>query len=360
MSLTTLGFHHVTMVAQNAQRTVTFYRDLLGLKLVKKTVNFDLPSTYHLYFGDATGSPGSLLTFFEWPTAPRGGYGVGGIHHVALSVPDQAAQLKWKRRLMDHGVRVSGPYDRGYFTSIYFADPDGQILEIATEGPGFAIDEPMNALGRVLITPDISRLPSGRDEALIASRNWSEPVPQITPEMVITQIHHVTGMTDDLAASDAFYQQALGLSLIKMSMNQDDPDTLHYFWANYDGTRILPMSDMTLFGWPKGARPSREGVGQTHHIAFRAADDDQQVRWREHLLRLGLQVSEVRDRSYFRSIYFRTHDGQLVEIATDGPGFAADEDPDHLGERLCLPYWLEPQRSAIEASLAPIDAEAVR
>src|SRR4051812_30913421 len=159
---TTLGFHHVTMVSRDAARTLAFYRDLLGLKLVKKTVNFDVPGTYHLYFGDGAGNPGTLLTFFEWPHAARGNWGVGGIHHVALGVENETEQLKWKRRLTDAGVPVSGPYNRGYFKSIYFADPDGQILEIATAGPGFDIDEPADALGQQLINPKSTQLPSGR------------------------------------------------------------------------------------------------------------------------------------------------------------------------------------------------------
>src|SRR5262245_38849608 len=139
----TIGFHHITMVSADARRTLGFYRDLLGIGLVKRTVNFDDPGSYHLYFGDETGQPGTLLTFFEWPGARRGKWGVGGIHHLALGVSTKEAQLKWKRRLMDAGVAVTGPFNRGYFHSIYFADPDGQILEIATKGPGYDIDEPI-------------------------------------------------------------------------------------------------------------------------------------------------------------------------------------------------------------------------
>ena len=136
MAFTTEGFHHVTMVSRDAQRTLAFYRDLLGLRLVKKTVNFDIPNTYHLYFGDDTGSPGSILTFFEWPDAARGRYGVGGIHHIALKTANDDTLLKWKRRLTDHGVPVSGPYNRGWFHSIYFRDPDGQVSKLRPRGRG--------------------------------------------------------------------------------------------------------------------------------------------------------------------------------------------------------------------------------
>jgi len=350
----TQGFHHVTMVSSDARRTLGFYRDVLGLGLVKQTVNFDLPDTYHLYFGDPRGAPGSLLTFFEWPRSPRGNWGVGGVHHVALGVADETEQLKWKRWLNDHGVSVSGPYNRGYFTSIYFADPDGQILEIATAGPGFDIDEPADALGRELVQPNPERLPDGRNESEIREKTYPEPVAAIDEKMALTGIHHVTGFTDDLAAADDFYGRTLGMRLIKKTVNQDDPDTLHYFWANYDGQRILPHSDMTLFGWPPSARRSREGTGQTHHIAFRAADEQQLAAWREYLLGQGFEVTDIRDRKYFKSIYFRSHDGLLHEIATDPPGFAVDEDPSRLGQSLSLPAWLEPRREEIAAGLRPL------
>jgi glyoxalase family protein len=353
-SFTTQGFHHVTMVTRDAVQNLAFYRDVLGFDLVKQTVNFDVPSTYHLYFGKQRGAPGTLLTFFEWPDAPRGAWGIGGVHHVALSVKDEAEQLKWKRWLTDHGVSVTGPYPRGYFKSIYFTDPDGQILEIATEGPGFAIDEPADALGQRLIQPDANRLPGGRDEAEIRALTHPEPVAAITTDMTLTNIHHVTGFTDDLAASDDFYTKALGMSLVKKTVNQDDPDTLHYFWANYDGETVKHASDMTLFGWPSRARRSREGVGQTHHVAYRAENEEQQLAWREHLLGLGLEVSPVRDRNYFKSIYFRSPDGLLVEIATDPPGFAVDEDQSRLGGELKLPDWLEPRRDELKAALKPL------
>jgi glyoxalase family protein len=320
--LTTLGFHHITLVASDARRTAAFYRQVLGLTLVKETVNFDEPDTAHLYFGDATGAPGTLVTFFEWPQAPRGRYGVGGVHHLAFSTPTYEALLQWKRRLQDLRIPVSGPMPRGYFTSLYFRDPDGQVLEIATAGPGYAIDEPIDALGRDVMGQQAHQLPGTRDEAAIAATTHPEPVPVITPAMALTGLHHITGMTDDIARTSDFYEAALGLRLIKKTINQDDPDTPHWFWANYDGTRVLPGSSWTLFGWSPRHPRARGGIGQTHHVAFRAQDADEQLAWREHLLGLGLDVSPVMDRRYFTSIYFQAPDGQLLEIATDGPGFA--------------------------------------
>jgi glyoxalase family protein len=352
--LVTRGFHHITMVSTDAPRTLAFYRDLLGLDLVKRTVNFDDPGAYHLYFGTRGGEPGTILTFFEWPGSRRGRWGVGGVHHLALGVETPEAQLKWKRRLTDAGVPVSGPLDRGYFTSIYFADPDGQVLEIATRGPGYAIDEPAGALGRELVTPPESRLPGGRDEEAIADRTHGEPVPAVTPDMRLDGIHHITGITDSLADAGSFYEEALGLRLVKKTLNQDDAKTKHYFWAHYDGEEVGVHSAMTLFGWPGSDYRARPGAGQTHHVAFRAADEEEQIAWREHLLGLGIEVTPVRDRTYFRSIYFQAPDGLLVEIATVGPGFGVDESTESLGSELKLPEWLESRRSEIEGALQPL------
>lgn len=350
--LVTSGFHHVTLVCRDARKTLRFYRDILGLSLIKVTVNFDRTDTYHLYFGNETGTPGTVLTFFEWPDAMRGRYGIGGVHHVALGTRDEETLLMWKRWLTDNGVFVTGPYDRGYFTSIYFRDDDRQVIEIATDGPGFQIDEPADALGRTLKAPPARQLPGGRDEEAIRARTWPEPIEFPTEQMRLHGIHHITGMTDDLDAAHDFYTSALGLNLVKMSLNQDDPNTKHFFWANYDGQHIRYGSDFTLFGWAPDAPKAREGIGQTHHVAWRATDEDELGAWREHLLGLGYDVTEVRDRKYFKSIYFRTHDGLLVELATDPPGFGVDEQ--ELGRALQLPPWLEDQRDALTRGLRPL------
>lgn len=350
--LVTPGFHHVTLVCRDARKTLRFYRDILGLALVKVTVDEDQPGTYHLYFGDAAGSPGSLLTFLEWPQAMRGRYGIGGVHHVALGTRDVDTLLMWKRWLTDNGVHVTGPYDRGYFTSIYFRDDDRQVLEIATGGPGFQIDEPATALGQALMEPPASRLPEGRDEAAIRATTWPEPIAAPNEAMQLHGIHHVTGMTDDLEKAHEFYTEALGLRLVKMSLNQDDPGTKHYFWANYDGHQVRYGSDFTLFGWQAAAPHAREGVGQTHHVAWRVASEDELHAWREHLLSLGLEVSNVRDHKYFKSVFSKTHDGLLVELATDAPGLGVDEN--ELGSTLQVPPSLANQRNAVERGLRPL------
>lgn len=354
MELKTAGLHHVTMVSADAARTAAFYRDVLGLGLVKKTVNFDDPTAYHLYFGDEAGRPGTLLTFFEWAGSPQGRPGIGGVHHVALGVATDEALLMWKRRLTDAGVHVSGPYDRGYFTSLYFRDPDGQILEIATAGPGYAIDEPADSLGREVVHPPQRIVRGHRDEAAIAALTHPEPVPVITPEMALSGMHHISGITDDLGRAGEFYEQALGLSLVKKTTNRDDPNQLHFFWAAYDGRAVAPHSSFTLFGWPGSWNRARGGVGQTHHVAFRAARSADLPAWREHLVSLDLQVSPVMERNYFQSLYFRAPDGLLVEIASDDPGFAVDEPAGSLGTRLMLPAWLEPRRDELSGVLQPL------
>ncbi len=316
-TLTTLGFHHITLVSGNISRSLVFYRDLLGLAVVKDSAKSNDPNAYRLYLGDESGSPGTLITFVERPAATRGRPGVGGVHHLALGVGTYEAQLKWKRYLMDRGVPVSGPMPRGYFTSLYFRDPDGQVLEIATAGPGYALDEPIEALGQQIMMPRPQQLPGGRDETLIHLTTHHERVTAITSDMRLAGIHHITGMTDDIERASDFYEEALGLSVIKKSINQDDPETPHWFWANYEGTRVLPHSSWTLFGWTPRHPHARAGVGQTNHIAFRAADMEELKEWQDHLRSMDLDVSAVIEGPPFASINFRAPDGQLLEIATD-------------------------------------------
>jgi glyoxalase family protein len=172
--------------------------------------------------------------------------------------------------------------------------------------------------------------------------------------MKLEGIHHISCITDDLIRVDEFYHRALGLRLVKKTFNQDDPSVKHWFWARYDGATVAPHSALTFFGWPRGARQARPGAGLTHHIAFRAANTDEQLSWRDHLLSLGISVTPFMDRSYFRSIYFQDPNGLILEVATDGPGFLIDEPADTLGQALRLPPWLEEQRATIESGLAAL------
>jgi glyoxalase family protein len=349
------GLHHVTLVTADAQRNVDFYTRVLGLRLIKTTVNFDDPSSYHLYYADATGTPGSVVTFFEWPRAPRGRAGIGGTHHIALRTRDTDALLRWKRRLTDLGIAVRGPYDRHYFSSIYFRDPDGTVLEIATDGPGLLIDEPDPAAGARQHTPPTALVRGVRDEAAIAAQTWPEPVPAIDPGMTLTRgLHHLSATASDLGRTDAFLQGQLGLTLLKRTANFDDPTMPHWTWGAADAR---PGSLVTYFGLDApGARRSVMGAGQTHHYALSVETEEEQGALRESLLRAGLPVSTVQDRVYFRSIYTRDPDGHIVEVATAVPGFLHDESMDEAGRTLRLPHWLEEARSRITAGLSPLTA----
>lgn len=347
-----LGIHHLTAVSSDARRTAEFYRSVLGLRLVKKTVNFDDPGSYHLYFGDEAGTPGTLLTFFEWPSLPKGRWGIGATHHLAFAVASAEAQLRWKRRLTDLGMAVTGPYDRTYFRSIYFTDPDGLILEIATRGPGWGVDEPPGHLGEREILPAREQTIEGRDEEAVERMNWPEPVPEITSEMRISGLHHITAIASDIGATGAFYTDIIGFRLVKKTVNFDNPSSPHHYFGLGDGA---PGTIITYFGYPRGSmREGMVGTGMTHHVAFAAATPDIQLEWRDALLRAGVPVSPVMERVYFRSIYFSDPDGQVLEIATLGPGFASDESASTLGEALKLPPWLEGRRVEIERGLRPL------
>jgi glyoxalase family protein len=313
----TTGFHHVTLVVADPRRTLRFYGRTLGLRLLKRSPPYADRGSYQLYFLAGADAPETLLTFFAWPGSSRGQFGVGGVHHVALDVATLEAQLKWKRWLVDRNVAVAGPFNRGYFGSIYFRDPDGHILEIATHGPGYGVDEPMDALGRQDVTPPGAELRGARNDSAIAARTWPEPVTAISSDMALTGIHHVSTITDDLVRMDDFLGETLGLSLIKRTFNQDARDTRHWFWAHYDGHMVTPHSALTAFGWPGSDLRARSGTGQAHHIAFRAGDEDDQLAWRDHLQSLGIGVSPVVDRHLFSSIYFSAPDGLLIELATD-------------------------------------------
>jgi glyoxalase family protein len=355
--MTIEGLHHITIGALDAQRTVDFYTTVLGLRFVKKTVNFDDPGTYHLYFGDQVGSPGTAITFFEWPGVAHGRPGIGGTHHLALKVGSPDAQLKWKRRLTDLGLTVTGPFDRHYFTSIYFKDPDGMILEIATLGPGWTIDEPEASLGQKFIAPPEQLMKGHRDEDAIRARTWLEPVPAIAPDMVLTAgMHHITAIGSDIHATDAFYSGVLGMRRVKQTSNFDDPGSAHWYWGDQAGR---PGSLITYFERSDTKEPrARIGTGQTHHFALAVKDAEEQLAWRERLIRAGLRVSPVMDRVYFKSIYTSDPDGHIVELATVGPGFALDEPVETLGQALQLPPWLERHRREIESQLKPITAPA--
>ena len=346
------GIHHATMIARDPQTTVDFYTGVLGFRLVKQTVNFDAPDIYHLYFGNDEASPASLLTFFIWDLLVPGHPGIGATHHIALETASEETLLQWKRWLTDREVSVTGPYDRVYFKSIYFRDPDGLILEIATRGPGWTVDEPADALGSEVKMPPPETMLGGRDEEAIRARTWPEPVGAITPEMRLARLHHITAIGSNLEQTTAFYTETLGLRQVKRTVNFDDPRSPHLYFGVDGGA---PGTIITYFIYAPGTfREGLVGPGMTHHFALEVASDEAQLEWRERLQAAGLSVTPVLDRQYFKSIYFRDPDGHTVEIATSGPGFTRDEAQTELGTRLKLPPWLEGDRAKIEGSLTPL------
>jgi glyoxalase family protein len=348
-----LGLHHISIVSADAQRTIDFYTQILGLRLVKQTVNFDDPRSYHLYFGDEVGHPGTAITFFEWPGVPKGHPGIGGTHHFALQVPDYDGLLKWKRRLTDSGLKVDGPLDRYYFKSIYFRDPDGTIVEIATYGPGWTIDEEPDKLGTEYREPPPQMIVNNRDEARIRAETWSEPIPVITSDMALAKgMHHITAIGTDIERTHAFFGELLGLRLLKRTSNFDDPNSAHWYWGVDDGK---PGTLITYFERDPEKEPRRQfGAGQTHHYAFAVANEEEQAEWREKLRQAGYRVTPILDRVYFKSIYTNDPDGHIVELATVGPGFPVDEDLADLGHSLKLPPWLEKDRETIRKGLRPL------
>lgn len=349
-----LGLHHITLVCSNAQRTIDFYTQVLGLRLVKQTVNFDDPGSYHLYFGNESGQPGTAITYFEWSSAPKGHWGIGGTHHFALQVSDYDGLLMWKRRLTDLGYEVDGPFDRHYFTSIYFKDPDGVIIEIATNGPGWAMDEAPDAIGTEFRAPPTEMMVNNRDEERIKATTWEEPIPTITPAMALSQgLHHITAISSDIQRTHAFFGDLLGMRRVKMTSNFDDPTSAHWYWGAGEGK---PGTLITYFERdPHKVRQARIGIGQTHHFALAVPDEESQLEWREKMIAAGLRVSPVMDRLYFKSIYTNGPDGHIVELATLGPGFTADESLEALGTSLQLPPWLEKDRATITTHLRPLN-----
>jgi catechol 2,3-dioxygenase-like lactoylglutathione lyase family enzyme len=305
-----LGLHHVTAIAGDPQRNLNFYAGILGLRLVKLTVNFDDPTTYHLYYGDGLGTPGTILTFFPWPRAPRGQQGPGQVGVIALAIPPAGLDY-WLRRLRQHDVASEGPVGRFDEQLISFRDPDGLRLELVAG-------------------------PSSADRS-----GWQEG--SVPAECAIRGVHTVALWEDEPAATDRFLTGTLGFRPV------GEEGSVTRYAVGGGGSGMLVDVRRT-----NADHPGFVAVGTVHHVAWRTPDDAEQLRWREQLSASGVQVTPVRDRKYFHSIYFHEPGRVLFEIATDPPGFAVDERPEELGEHLQLPAWLEPQRAQLERVLPPL------
>lgn len=311
----TAGIHHVTAICGDAQRNVDFYAGVLGLRLVKRTVNFDDPQTYHLYYGDDVGHPGSLITFFPWPDAPRGRVGPGQVAVTSFAVAPSALGF-WIERLLRHGVKYSGP------TSRRAGDVDEQVLAFE-DGDGLLLE--------IVATP------------LAADRSGWDGAPGIPAASAIRCVHGVTLWEEDGAPTATLLVELLGLERI------DDHGTTVRFAAGARGSRSI--ADIRTTGaFPRG----NISVGTVHHVAWRVPDDRIQLEQRERLIAAGLDPTPVIDRQYFHSVYFYEPGGVLFELATDGPGFAIDQPRDHLGEQLMLPPQYASYRAQLSTSLPEI------
>lgn len=294
------GIHHVTAISGPAQQNVDFYAGILGLRLVKKTVNFDDPGTYHLYYGDGLGRPGTIVTFFPWANAPKGRAGQGQVTDIVLSTPEDSLGF-WRERLRAKGVAFGDGDD-----ALTFGDPDGIALSI------------------------------------VEGNSAREGYGTLPGDVAIQRIGGVTLTVADPARTANMLREVMGFA------GGESPQKP--FQSGPNAARDLVLVDS------EGAEAKRGlmGPGAVHHIAFRVADDATQEEWHTKLLGLGYHVSPVMDRNYFHSIYFREPGGILFEIATDPPGFTADESPEELGTALKLPPQYEKNRADLERALVPL------
>ncbi|WP_017974639.1 ring-cleaving dioxygenase [Actinopolyspora halophila] len=310
MTISTSGLHHVTAIAGDPQRNADFYLRTLGLRMVKTTVNFDDPGTYHLYYGDEAGRPGTLMTFFPFHGAPPGKHGNGQATATAFSVPEQSIGW-WQRHLNEAGVEVSRVQNREGEDVLTFHDPDGLVLSLVAHPQ-----------------------PDPRDP-------WDNGV--VPAEHGIRGLHSVTLSVDSEEATAGM------LGGMGLTFSGQEGDRLR-FAAGAGG----PGAFVDVVVRP-GAERGLVASGTVHHVAWRAPDESTQAAWRSELVDSGVSVTSVLDRQYFRSVYFREPGGTLLEIATDEPGFTADEPLLELGRALKLPPWLEPNREQIEATLPRLD-----
>jgi glyoxalase family protein len=294
------GIHHITAITADAQRNVDFYTRVLGLRLVKKTVNFDAPDYYHLYYGDELGAPGSIMTFFEFPDAPPGTAGAGMVHRIMWRVANGEALQYWAARLGSEGITTEEQP-----SALLFNDPEGLGLEIV-------VDE-------------------SHDPPLVATS-------EIPRKHALLGLAGARAYTRNQEASHYLLTGALRFTAL----------------ADNAGYLIRGGSREALYHYdPVPAEDGAQGAGTVHHIAF-ASQDGQLVNWRERVIEEGVQPTEIKDRKYFRSIYFREPSGVLFELATLSPGFTVDEPAYRLGESLALPEQHERLRERLEQKLAPI------
>lgn len=310
------GLHHVTSVTRTPAANLKFYTETLGMRLVKKTVNQDDVSAYHLFYGDSVGHAGTEMTFFDWRQAAPNQDGVGTISATAFRVGGPEALAWWQARFDALGVSHGSIKEVAGRATLRFTDPEGQSLSLVSDG------------GAAGGTP------------------WDKSA--VPVEQGIKGLNGVTLTVQRLAPTADVLVQILGFRQTHEYRAEGNRAVIVFeTGAGGPGTEVHVAERPDL-------PPTRPGAGGVHHVAFRTPDGTEQLEWRRRLVRAGMPVSEQIDRFYFQSLYFREPNGILFEIATDGPGFATDEDAAHLGERLALPPFLEPRRAQIEAGLLPL------
>jgi len=302
-----LGLHHITAIAGDAQRNYDFYTKVLGLRMLKKTVNFDDPKTYHFYFGDGVGTPGSILTFFPWPGVKQGENGAGMATGIGYSVPESSLEF-WKERFEKFKVPHNGISKKFGEDVLAFQDPDGLNLE--------------------LIVPENKDIRSPWETA------------DVKAEVAIKGFHNVTLTLKDHKATAEILTDVFGYELVGTENN------LFRFKTN----AVENAAIVDILEDPKAGRGQNAG-GTNHHVAFRVKDEETLMAFREKVMQKGLQITEKINRDYFFSLYFREPGGVLFEIATDNPGFATDETLEELGSSLQLPDRYKGARAQIEKAL---------
>ena len=304
------GIHHVTAIAGSPQRNVDFYTSVLGLRLVKLTVNFDDPTTYHLYFGDELGRPGTILTFFPWPDAPKGHRGTGQVIATSFLISEESIYY-WKTRLKNNHITVRGPFKRFDEQVLSLYDPDGLELEIVAHS---------SAQNREVNVWNGGGIPS---------------------KHAIRGFYSVSISEEGFERTADILTEELGFS----SVGQEKSRFRFEIQNSEHGASIVDV--LCLPYTPSGYI----GVGSVHHVAFRTSTDEKQKDLRLSIIKAGLNATPIIDRTYFHSVYFREPGGVLFEIATDPPGFTVDQKLSQLGTRLMLPEWLESERASLEKIL---------
>ena len=313
------GIHHITAVTAHISQNLEFYTQVLGLRLVKKSVNQDDVSAYHLFYADKTGSPGTDMTFFDWPHIGPNIRGTDSISGTVFRVENQEALDFWFERLTDNGANPGEITKFAGRQLLPFEDPEGQQLYLIN-------DQGKEFEGEI----------------------WQRP--DIPDKFSLKGFNNVILTVPSTRSLDGIFKQVLNFDELARDEWIDGSSKAVIYTTIKDGG---PGTEVWLLEQPQLGR-SRLGAGGTHHVAFRVSNFENQVDWHKHLTEAGLHVSNLIDRFWFQSIYFRVSNGILFEIATDGPGFAVDEAPEKLGEKLVLPPFLEQHRQEIEAGLVPI------